>query len=84
MLGTSSINIGHFSKNLGRFSENVGDFPKNVGLFPKNVGAFFSTPRRKEANGQETMDSYIYKASAINKQESSFLLAYNKLHLQFF
>ncbi|RKV77380.1 MAG: hypothetical protein D8H91_10850 [Alloprevotella sp.] len=84
MLGTSSINIGHFSKNLGRFSENVGDFPKNVGLFPKNVGVFFSTPRRKEANGQETMDSHIYKASAINKQESSFLLAYKKLHLQFF
>ena len=84
MLGTSSKNVGHFSKNLGRFSKNVGDFPNFVGLFPKNVGVFFSTPRSKEANGQETMDSHIYKASAINKQESSFLLAYKKLHFQFF
>jgi len=83
-LGRFSKNVGHFSKNLGRFSKNVGDFPNFVGLFPKNVGVFFSTPRRKEANGQETMDSHIYKASAINKQESCFLLAYKKLHFQFF
>ena len=58
-------------------------FQKTLDFFQK-TSEFFSTPRRKEANGQETMDSHIYKASAINKQESSFLLAYKKLHFQFF
>ena len=84
MLGTSSINIGHFSKNLGRFSKKRGRFSEKRWTFSEKRRSFFSTPRRKEANGQETMDSHIYKASAINKQESSFLLAYKKLHLQFF
>jgi len=52
MLGTSSINVGHFSKNLGRFSKNVGDFPKNVGLFPKNVGVFFQSLPREDFSQQ--------------------------------
>ena len=86
-----SVNARHFLKKHWTFLEKSrtflqkrGRFSEKRWTFSKKRRSFFSTPRRKEANGQETIDSHIYKASAINKQESSFLLAYKKLHLQFF
>ena len=86
-----SVNARHFLNKHWTFLEKSRTFLRKRGrfsekrwTFSKKRRSFFSTPRRKEANGQETMDSHIYKASAINKQESSFLLAYKKLHLQFF
>ena len=86
-----SVNARHFLKKRWTFLEKSrtflqkrGRFSEKRWTFSKKRRSFFSTPRRKEANGQETIDSHIYKASAINKQESSFLLAYKKLHLQFF
>ena len=86
-----SVNARHFLKKRWTFLEKSrtflqkrGRFSEKRWTFSKKRRSFFSTPRRKEANGQETMDSHIYKASAINKQESSFLLAYKKLHFQFF
>ena len=86
-----SVNARHFLNKHWTFLEKSrtflqkrGRFSKKRWTFSKKRRSFFSTPRRKEANGQETIDSHIYKASAINKQESSFLLAYKKLHLQFF
>ena len=86
-----SVNARHFLNKNWSFLEKSrtflpkrGRFSEKRWTFSKKRRSFFSTPRRKEANGQETIDSHIYKASAINKQESSFLLAYKKLHLQFF
>jgi len=86
-----SVNARHFLNKHWTFLEKSrtllqkrGRFSEKRWTFSKKRRSFFSTPRRKEANGQETIDSHIYKASAINKQESSFLLAYKKLHLQFF
>ncbi len=88
-----SVNARHFLKKHWTFLEKArtflqkrGRFSEKRWTFSKKRGSFFLTPRRKEANGQKTMDrqAYIYKASAINKQESSFLLAYKKLHFQFF
>ena len=86
-----SVNARHFLNKHWTFLEKSrtflpkrGRFSEKRWTFSKKRRSFFSTPRRKEANGQETMDSHIYKASAINKQESSFLLAYKKLHFQFF
>ena len=86
-----SVNARHFLNKHWTFLEKSRTFlqkrwrfSEKRWTFSKKRRSFFSTPRRKEANGQETMDSHIYKASAINKQESSFLLAYKKLHLQFF
>ena len=86
-----SVNARHFLKKRWTFLEKSrtflqkrGRFSEKRWTFSKKRRSFFSTPRRKEANGQETIDSHIYKASAINKQESSFLLAYKKLHFQFF
>ena len=73
-----------FLKKSRTFLQKRGRFSEKRWTFSQKRRSFFSTPRRKEANGQETMDSHIYKASAINKQESSFLLAYKKLHFQFF
>ena len=86
-----SVNARHFLNKHWTFLEKSrtflpkrGRFSEKRWTFSKKRRSFFSTPRRKEANGQETIDSHIYKASAINKQESSFLFAYKKLHLQFF
>ena len=86
-----SVNARHFLNKHWTFLEKSrtflpkrGRFSEKRWTFSKKRRSFFSTPRRKEANGQETIDSHLYKASAINKQESSFLLAYKKLHLQFF
>ncbi len=62
-----SVNARHFLKKRWTFLEKSrtflperGRFSEKRWTFSKKRRSFFSTPRRKEANRQETMDSHIY------------------------